>query len=220
MIVLAVLARHEARIIARRGVWPAALVLHALATSLFVVLWAPIGGVPLWQASVLQQLAALDRLLIAVVLTWLTTFVLASDESGARDVIEWSAVCGRPARTVFRARIAAASVMAVVFVAMAVPSFIAAADVSAAPLAELAADAWSALGFACLTIGVTAAIRVAVSDRVAIWSIAMAISCAAALGVRLLDGAALRAVAPAVAGAALLAWAPYAVRAWRPFDAD
>jgi hypothetical protein len=214
------LAVNEARMIGRRGAWPAALVLHALATALFVILWAPTGGVPLWQSSVLQQLAAFDRVLTAAVLTWLSTFVLADDEPGGRDLIEWSAVCGRPARTILRARIAAISGLTLVFLTTAAPAFVAAADVSAAPWSELAADAGAALGFACLAVGVTSAIRVTVKDRVAVWCIAMTVCLVAVLGVRMLNTMALRAIAPAIIGGTLLAWAPYAVRGWRLPNAD
>lgn len=220
MISLAILTRHEARMIGRRAVWPAALVLHALTTSLFVILWAPTGGVPLWQASVLPQLAAFDRLAIAAVLTWLSTFVLADDESGARDLVEWSAVCGRPARTILRARMAAISAMALIFLTAAAPAFVAAGEVSAAPLSELAADAGVLFGFACFAIGVTAAIRVAVRDRLAVWCIAMAVCLIAAVGVRMLGTVALRAIAPALTGVILLGWASYAVRRWRLPDAN
>jgi len=157
-------------------------------------------------------------LLIAAVLTWLTTFVLADDEAGERDLIEWSAVCGRPAGTILRARIAASVVLALVFLSVAAPAFVAAGEVSAAPFRELAADAAAMLGFACFAIGVTSAVRVTVRDRVAIWCIAMAVCLVAAVAVRRLDTEAFRDGAPALAGVILLAWAPYAVRGWRSPD--
>lgn len=214
------LAVHEARMLGRRGVWPAALVMHALATSLFVGLWAQTGGVPLWQASLLQQLAAFDRLVIATVLTWFATVALADDERGGRNLVEWSAVCGRPAPAILRARVAAMAALTLVFLIVAAPAFVAAADISAAGPRELAADAAAVFGFACFALGVTAAARVAVRDRVAVWCIAMAVSGLASVGVRLLASTALRAAAPAVAGIVLLALAPSAVRRWRLANAD
>jgi len=119
------LVLHETRLIGRRAAWPAALVLHAAAASMFVSLWGPTGGVPLWAASVLQQLAAMDRLAAAVLLTWLTTFVLADDADGRRSVVDWSALTGRSTRSVFRARIATVFFAALVFVSVTLPAFFA-----------------------------------------------------------------------------------------------
>src|SRR5690348_11005906 len=105
------LAIHEARVLGRRGMWAAALAAHAMATALFVSLWMPTGGVPLWEASVLQQLAAADRVLMAVLLTWMSTFVLADYDGEGRRLADWSVLTGRPARAILRARIAATAAM-------------------------------------------------------------------------------------------------------------
>jgi hypothetical protein len=185
---------------------------------LFVALWMPTGGVPLWQASVLQQLAAADRLLIAVLLTWLSTFVLADDEGDGRRLVDWSALTGRAAPSVFRARIAAMAGMALVFIGVALPAFIAAAEVSAAPLSELAAHVAAAAGFACLCLGITSIITVTVRDRVAVWCVAMTVCVLSAVAVRALDTIALRSAVPALAGAILLALAPHALKTSRPAD--
>jgi hypothetical protein len=212
------LAIYEARLLGRRGSFAAALAVHALAASLFVMLWMPTGGVPLWEASLLQQLAAADRVLTGALLTWLSTFVFADDEGGMRNAIDWSALTGRSVRSVFRTRIAAMAAMSVVLVAVAVPAFVAAADASAAPINELAGHLGAALGFACFCLGVTSMIAATVRDRVAVWCIAMAVCLAAAVGVRALETAALRALVPALAGAAMLALAPSAVRSSRHAD--
>jgi hypothetical protein len=209
---------HEARVLGRRGVWAAALAAHAIAASLFVVLWMPTGGVPLWQASMLQQLAAADRLMLAVLLTWLSTFVLADDEGGGRSAVDWSALTGRPDRSIIRARVAAMAAMSVILVSVALPPFVAAAEVSAAPAGELAGHVLSALGFACFCLGVTSIISVTVRDRVAIWCVAMTACVLAAVAVRALDTIALRSAVPAIAGALLLALAPNALGRPRPAD--
>ena len=210
------LAIHEARVLGRRGIWAAALAIHAISASLFVALWMPTGGVPLWQATVLEQLAAADRLLVAALVTWLSTFVLADEETGGRAVTDWSALTGLPARSIVRARIAAAAMMTLVLASVALPAFVAAAGVSAATTTELTGHLGSALGFACFCLGVTSVASVSVRDRVAVWCVSMTVCVLAAVGVRALDGAILRGVAPAVAGVALLALAPGALRFPRP----
>ena len=146
------LAVYEARLLGRRGAWAAALALHAIAASSFVALWMPTGGVPLWQASVLQQLAAADRLLLAVLLTWLSTFVFADDEDNGRRVVDWSALTGRTSQSIFRSRIAAMAVMSLILAAVAVPAFVAAAEVSAASMRELAGHVGAGLAFACFCL--------------------------------------------------------------------
>jgi hypothetical protein len=212
----AALALHETRMICRRGVWPAALTLHALAASLFVSIWGPVGGVSLWDASVLQQLAALDRVISAVVLTWLATFVIADDP--ARTISDWSALTGRSAATVFRARVAALCALTCLFVAVAVPAFVAASDLSAASNLELARQLGAEGAFAVFCVGVTALSAVALDHRVAAWCSAMICCIAAAAGVHAFDTTLLRTVAPAAAGLMFLIVAPMAIRV-RPSDA-
>ena len=205
------LAIHECRMLGRRAVWPAALVVHAAAASMFVAIWGPSGGVSLWEATVLQQLSAVDRLATAVLLTWLSTFVCSDDEGGARSVLDWSALAARSPQTVFRARIAAIAVLGLIFMSTALPAFVAAGEVSAAPMREVAGQIAAAFGFACLCLGVTSVASVLVHDRVAVWCSAMALCLLAAVGVRLLDTTLLRAAVPAIMGVVLLALAPAGV---------
>ena len=211
------LARHEIRMIGRRAIWPAALILHAAAAALFVGVWGPTGGVPLWQASLLAQLSSMDRLATAVLLTWLATFVL-TDDAGARRLMDWSALTGVPAASVLRARIWAVTALALVFIAVAGPAFVAAGETAAATSGDIAAHVGSALGFAVFATGITAAASVALRNRVAVWCTAMAVCLIAALGVRMLPTDLMRAVTPALAGLAMLAMAPSALRSRRLDD--
>jgi hypothetical protein len=210
---------HEIRVICRRAVWPAALTLHAFAASVFVALWGPTGGVPLWQASVLQQFAAAERLLLAILLTWLATFVLADDAAAGRSAADWGALTGRRVDAVLRARLAALALLTAVLLAVAMPALVAAGDLSAATRGEIARQLGAAAGFACLCVGVTAIAAVAQRDRVAIWCTAMLCSAAAALGVRWFDTELMRAVVPLGAGAAMLALALLAARNRRAANA-
>ena len=210
------LALHEARMIGRRAIWPAALILHAAAAAMFVGIWGPTGGVPLWQASLLEQLGAMDRLATAVLLTWLSTFVLA-DDAGARRLADWSALTGLPAASVLHARIAAMAALTLVFIAVAAPAFVAAGETAAAAPGEVVAHAAMALGFAVFSVGVTAAASVALRDRVAVWCSAMTVCLIAALGVRILPTDLARAITPAIAGLLMLAAAPAGLRS-RRFD--
>jgi hypothetical protein len=212
------LALHEARLIGRRVVWPASLVLHAAAVSMFVSLWGPTGGVPLWQATVLQQLAAMDRLAAAVLLTWLSTFVLTDDEDGRRNLADWSALTARPAPSIFRARIAAIVCLAIVFVAVTLPAFFAAAELSAAPGTSLAAEIGAAAGFAVLCLGITAIAAIALDVRVGVWITAMSCAAVAAVAIRALDTTVARAVTPALIGALLLVIAPLGATGRRVSD--
>jgi hypothetical protein len=212
------LASHEVRIIGRRAAWPIALAGHAVAMSLFVALWGPTGGIPLWEASLLQQLVVADRIICAVVLTWLVTFILADDEGGGRSLMHWSLLTGKPAVSIFRARVVAAAAITLVFVSTALPVFVAAADISAAPARELTWQIASVAGFACLCAGITAVATAAIGDRVAIWIIAMLLTLLAAAGVQPLDTTVLRAAVPALTGVMLLGLAPSAAKDRRPAD--
>jgi hypothetical protein len=215
-----VMATHELRLIGRRAVWPVALVLHAAAASLFVAIWAPTDGVPLWQASVLQQLAAIDRLVIAVVLTWLSMFVLTDDNGGARRMVDWSAITGRSVETVFKSRIVAVALLALIFISVALPAFAAAAEAGGASAGELAAQLAAMAGFAALCVGVSAAAGVAVRNRVAAWYTAMLCCLLTAVAVRLLETTTMRAIVPASIGLLLMFVSPSGVRGRRLHEAD
>jgi len=116
--------------ITRRAIWPAALTIHAAIVSAFVGLWGPTGGVPLWDASTLTQLTAAERVCSAVLLTWLTTFVLTDDDGGGRSMLDWSALTGQPVQRVFIARGILSAILALVFVAVASPPFAGAGGVA------------------------------------------------------------------------------------------
>lgn len=212
------LAINEVRVAGRRAVWPTAVVLHAAAASMFVALWGPTGGVSLWEASVLQQLASMDRLATAVLLTWLSTFVLADDEGGRRGLIDWSALAGRSPAVILRSRVVAILVLAAVFMCAMIPAFVAAGEVAAAAPGELAGQMGAAFGFACLCVGITAIASIATADRLAVWLTAMLFSLVAAVGVRFFDTTLTRAIAPALAGVVMLAAAPLLVRTRRYSD--
>jgi hypothetical protein len=198
----------EARVLSRRGAWPAALLMHAAASGLFVTVWGRTGGVPLWEASLLQQLAAFDRLIAAAVLTWLATYVLADDEGGMRSASDWSALSGRPVRIVFLARVAAAAAMSIVFVVTAAPALAAAGELSAATPGVVAAQLAAALGFACFCLGAAAIAAAAIRDRVGVWCTAMSLSLFAAFAVRALETTLMRGIIPALAGLILALIAP------------
>lgn len=206
------LVRYEVWLAARRMSWPAALVLHASATALFVATWGPTGGLSLWQASLLHQLTAVDRLASAVLFTWFSTYVLSDGEAGAHRAADWSAVTGRSVASVFRARVAAIAVMAIVFIAVAAPPFVSAGETAAASTGVIASQLGAALGFALLCAGVTAVTSVALRDRVAVWCTAMATCLIAAVGVRLLGSTLVGAAAPAAVGVILLMTAPRGAR--------
>ncbi len=202
----------EVHLVTRRAAWPVAIVIHAAAAALFVGVWGPTGGVPLWQSSVVQQLAAVDRLIAAILLTWVATFVLSDDETGVRDLRDWSVLTGRPAREIFRTRIAAALMLSLVFTASAVPAFVAAGEFAAAPAGDVAAHVGAALGFACFALGATTVASAALGNRVAAWTTAMSICVAAAFGIRMLDTLTMRIAVPAVAGLLLMGASPLGIR--------
>ncbi len=204
---------HEAQILTRRAIWPVAVTLHAIATAAFVGIWGPTGGVPLWDASVLHQLTAADRILGAVLITWLSTYALSDDD--ARGLLDWSALTGRPVKSVYGARLAVAAVLGVIFTIVAVPAFAAAGEASAATRGDVAAQIGAAIGFALLCVGVTAVANVAVEDRVGVWCTAMALSLIAAVAIQIIDQTWLRIAAPLAAGIALMTMAAAGIRARR-----
>lgn len=200
-------ATHEIRMAARRAAWPLALALHAAAASLFVILWGPTGGVPLWEATVLQQLVVVDRIAAAVLLTWLVTFVFADDTpdpASSRRIADWAALFGYSPAAIFRSRAMAAACAALVFVAVAIPALVAAGALSAATGRDVAAQAGALLGFAWLGVSLTAAMSVAVRDRVGIWCWSMTLTAIAALATRMFDTALTRGAIPAAAGFVIL----------------
>lgn len=202
------LIRHEARMLTRRAMWPVALTLHAFAVSAFVGIWGPLGGVPLWEASTLHQLTAVERIVAAVLLTWLATSLLSDDDDNTRRVTDWSALTGRSVKAVFGARVVLSTLGAVVFMTVAAPAFAAAGASAAATLPDIAAEMGSAAGFSVFCGGVTAVSSVSLRDRVGVWCTAMAISLVAAAAVQQLDTTWLRMAVPAVAGVILLLLAP------------
>ena len=214
------LALHEARMLTRRGIWPAALAVHALIASAFVAMWGPTGGVPLWEASTLHQLTAADRIVSALLLTWLATFVLTDDGDGRRRTSDWSALTGRPPQFVYGARLILAIFLALIFVAVVAPAFAAAGASSAATSADAATQLLLAAAFATLSLGITAISSVALKDRVAVWCTAMVVSLIAAIGVQVLEGTGLRVAAPSLVGVLLLLTARVTVNSQRRRHAD
>lgn len=198
------LVLHESRMVTRRGVWPAVLVLHAVAASAFVAMWGPTGGVPLWEASSLHQLSAADRILSAVLLTWLTTFVLTDEASGRRRMADWAVLTGRPTQFVYGARIIVAIFLALIFIAAAAPAFAAAGASSAATSGDAATQFFLAAAFAVFALGVTAMASVALNDRVAIWCTAMVVSLVAAVAIQGFTDAWLRLAVPSGCGLLLI----------------
>lgn len=209
------LIRHEARMLTRRAMWPVALTLHAFVASAFVGIWGPLGGVPLWDASTLHQLTAVERIVAAVLLTWLATSVLSDDDDDTRRVTDWSALTGRPDKVVFGARVVLSTLGAVVFTTVAAPAFASAGASAAATLTDIVAGMGSAAGFSIFCVGVTAVISVSLRDRVGVWCTAMAISLVAAAAVQQLDTTWLRIAAPAATGVILLLAAPAGMNAQR-----
>ena len=214
------LLTHESRMLTRRAIWPAALTIHAIAVSAFVGIWGPTGGVPLWDASTLSQLTGAERISAAVLLTWLTTFVLTDDDDGRRGMRDWSALTGQPVERVFSARLILAALLALVFVSVSAPAFAGAGASAAARGIDIAAQAGIALGFAIFSVGVTAVAGVALDSRVAVWCTAMVISLVAAVGVQALDTVWLRIAAPAAGGVVLMILALAGVHAQTQRHAD
>jgi hypothetical protein len=196
------LAWQEIRTATRRAAWPVAVFGHAAIAALFVVVWGPTGGVPLWQAPVLQQLAAAERVSTAVVLTWLLTYIVTDEKD--RSLADWSALVGRPAKTVFTARLIATMLLTIVLVAGAAPAFAAAGAEAAASSADVALQLSAALSFALFCASITALAAATFKNRVAVWCAAMTTCLVAAVAARFLDTTLLRAVVPAAL--ALVLW--------------
>lgn len=206
------LVMYETVIAARRTAWPVALALHAAAAVLFLGIWGATGGVPLWRASVLAQLATIDRVVLSVILTWLCGYVLTDGRNGERQLLDWSALTGQTPERVFGARIAAATVLAIVCTSVAAPAFVAAGEAAAIAVGDAASHLGAAFGFALLCVGVTALATVAIANRIVGWSAAMCVCLIAAVGVRVLDTTLLRGVAPTAAGLAAVLLAIHGVR--------
>lgn len=212
------LIAHELRLVTRRAAWPAALLVSSGAAALFVAVWGPENGVPLWTASVLQQLTAVTRVLLAVSATWLSTYVLTDDADGGHRLSEWSVATGRSPAALARARVIAAVVLCGLMVIATAPAIVAASQIASASSRAVAGALGGGLGFVLLSVGVTAATAIAQSGRLAVWCTAMAICVAAAAGVGLFDAAVVRAAAPALAGLALLTAAPLAAQVRKSAD--
>lgn len=181
------LIAHDLRLATRRVAWPLAIGLHAAATTLFVAVWGPTNGVPLWTAPLLSQLVAADRLLLAVLLTWLITPLLAPDH--AADLTGWSAVTGVSVTRLMLSRAVAAILMALVMVISAAPIIVAAAQVSALDSAVLMLACLEMAAFSLLVVGATALSAVIWRDRLAVWCGSMALTIAAAVVARLVSPA-------------------------------
>lgn len=179
------LIAHDLRVATRRAAWPIALGLHLVAATLFVAVWGPTGGVSLWLAPLLAQWVAADRILVAVLLTWLVTPLFAPGADV--DLVGWSGVTGLPVRRLVVARAAAAMTLAVVLTLSATPITVAAAQMSAQPVAALLAASLEMAVFALLAVGLTAGASVVWRHQLAVWCTGMALTAVAAFGVRLLS---------------------------------
>lgn len=180
---MSALIAHDLRLATRRAAWPVAIGLHLATATLFVAVWGPTNGVPIWTAPLLPQLVAADRLLLAVLLTWLVTPLLAPDR--ASDMTGWSGVTGVSVTRLMLSRAAAASLMAIVLVISAAPVVVAAAQVSALDGAAVVSACLEMAAFSLLVVGVTALSAVIWRDRLAVWCCSMALTIAAAVVVRL-----------------------------------
>ena len=202
---------HELRIATRRASWPWAFGLHLTAAALFVAVWGPTNGLPLWSAPMLAQLVAADRLLVAVLLTWLVTPLFAPDRDV--DLLGWSSVAGVSVNRVMAARALAAIVLALVMVAAALPVAVVAGQISAATPGAVAEAVLDMAGFSLLAVGLAAAAALACRGELVVWCTAMALSTAAAFAVRPLPlGPARVAVCVLIAVAAIVAVADTADR--------
>lgn len=179
------LIAHELRVATRRAAWPIALGLHLVATTLFIAVWGPTGGVSLWLAPLLSQLVAADRLLLAVLLTWLVTPLFAPGADA--DLIGWSSVTGLPMGRLVASRAAAAVTLAVVLTFTTVPIAVAAAQMSAQPITAVLDASLEMTVFALLVVGLTAGASVVWRHQLAVWCTGMALTVVAAFGVRLLS---------------------------------
>lgn len=204
------LALQELRLVTRRAAWPIAIFVHAATAALFVIVWGPTGGVPLWQSTVLQQLAAAERVSGAIVLTWLTTYIVTDERD--RSLGDWSALTGRPMKTVFAARLIAVVLVTAALMAAAAPAFFAAGAEAAATVGDIALQMSAALGFALLCAAVTATVAIGFKSRVGIWCTAMTACLIAAVGVRSIQTTEFRALVPAAIAAVLLLALPSGVR--------
>ena len=184
------LIAHELRATTRRTAWPVVIALHLTTAALFIAAWGPTNGVPLWSAPLLTQLVAADRLLLAVLLTWLVTPLLSPD-TGA-DLPGWSAVAGVTVTQILRARAIAAAVLAVTLVLVITPIAVAAAQMSGPASPSVFAAVAEMTSFALLTVGVTAISAAAWRDPLAVWSGSMAVTGIAAFGLRLLTSGSAR----------------------------
>jgi hypothetical protein len=177
------LVLHELRRGMRRAAWPLALGLHLVGVTLFVAVWGPTGGVPLWAAPLLTQLVAADRMLLAVLLTWLVTPLFAHDAHA--DLVGWSGVTGISVRSLMASRAIAASLLAIMMVLSGVPIVAAASQISSVPLAGLAGTSLEMLSFSLLAVGLVAAASIAWRRQVAVWCGGMLLTTAAAFAARM-----------------------------------
>lgn len=177
------LVLHELRRAMRRAAWPLALGLHLCGITLFVAVWGPTGGVPLWAAPLLSQLVAADRILLAVSLTWLITPLFAPDAHG--DLVSWSSVTGLSVRAVMASRAIAASWLAIMMVISGAPVVAAASQMSSVPLDGLAGAWLEMLSFSLLTVGLAAVASIVWRRQIAVWGGSMLLTTAAAFGARM-----------------------------------
>jgi hypothetical protein len=178
------LIAHDLRVATRQAAWPIALGLHLAGAMLFIFVWGPTNGVPLWSASLLAQLVAADRLLLAVLLTWLVTPLCAP---GPRvDLTGWASVAGVSVSRAMAARIAAAGVLAILITVTLAPVVMIAAEIAAAPMSAAVVSLIEMAIFSLAVVGLTAASAAIWQHPLAVWCAGMATTVIAAFGVRLL----------------------------------
>ena len=191
----------EAKVAMRRAAWPVALALYAGTGALFLGVWGATSGIPLWRATILDQLAAADRVTMSIVFTWLCGYVLSDGPDGSRQCAEWSALTGRPPETVFRARVGGAAILSFICTVAAVPTSVAAAIESAATASHITAHLAGTAAFGLFCVGTSAIASVAFQRRITAWASAMVAGTIGAVGVHLLHSTAFRIGAPSATGA-------------------
>lgn len=178
------LIAHDLRVATRQAAWPIALGLHLAGAMLFVTVWGPTNGVPLWSASILTQLVAADRLLLAILLTWLVT-PLCAPGPGV-DLTGWASVAGISVSRALASRIAAAGVLAILVTVTLAPVVMVAAEIAGAPVSAAIVALIEMAMFSVAAVGLTAASAAVWQHPLAVWCAGMVTTVIAAFGVRLL----------------------------------
>lgn len=211
------LIAHDLRVATRQAAFPIAFGLHLAGMVLFVAVWGPTNGVPLWSAPILAQLVAADRLLLGMLLTWLVTPLCAPATDV--DLLGWASVTGMPVSRLIASRAAAAGVLAVLVTISTAPVVMVAAQIAAAPMTAAMMAVVEMMIFAMLAVGLTAASAAIWRHPLAVWCAGMTMTVIAAFGVRLLPSGAIRfAACGIVAAAGVAAAVGTAQRRWQWLD--